>query len=698
MKTYYLLFILFMSSALTFSIPPSTGFILTYQDLFDSTYLNTTDWYYRVGARFDGFNQQQNVRIDSGRLKVDFKRELIKRTPVKADTIAYSGGGIISNKCFGYGYYEVKSKTFSATAGLHTSFWSIGNLGNGTTTPRVNQVLEIDGYEIDSHNPYGIYSNFHNYIGSHTDIGGVSNTSINSSTKYIINGYEWAPTYIKWYTNGVLTRTYNNPPVYAAQNVYLTALGSTYFIGKNPIDTTKLPGHSSWEYFKYYVKDMSGYNWVGANSFEYNNGTGFVAPYIWNLQFPVGWCENGSTANSYVVKDSVTAQFGKYYLKHAGSIAYSVETSQHCEFIPNGTYTFKAWIRSSGGQSTAQMIATGMGSADCQVNIPGLSAWTQITLDNIVVKNNSCEFGFRSVASANQWLDIDYVEFVQKSSAAESILIKDPSFDLAVNKSSSPVTNNWSSGIGTSTNSYQPGSTSSVLTDINENKYFSCNMTANNSDIAKWYLANLSQLTSDTVKASNYTLRLKARTKNPTDSTYFVLKLSSVSNLGAAIVTSIQNNSTEISWVNESASITALTSKQLRIKPTNTWKEYTANLTLVPTIAAPARIYFMFPRLGTFDIDDVSLELTPQTAQTNLVNVIPVDHDFATFISRNRVVKLQIDNNSRTTVEIYNLMGELFTKNTFYGQYQSPILKSGVYVVRIMNENRLMIKKIVIED
>lgn len=689
-KNALLISFLFFGTSL-FSTPPSTGYILTYQDKFDSSAVNLNDWGYRVGARFDGYNQQKNVRIDSGLLKVDFKKELVVRTPTKPDTITFTGGGIISKKCFGYGYYEVKSKTFAATAGLHSSFWLIGSLGDGTTTPRVNTVLEIDGYEVDSHNPTGAASNFHNYVGKYSNIGGASNTNINTSTQYVTNGIEWMPTYIKWYTNGVCTRTYNNPPCYAAQNLWLTALGSSYFsnFAKVKTDSTKLPGYTSWEYFKYYAKDMSGCNWVGGNDFEYNNGTGFTT--VWNLDLPMAWCENGATTASTIVKDSLGAHSGKYYLKHINASAYSVKTSQHLEYIPNGTYTFKAWMRSSGGQTTARMTATGMGTADSYVDIPALSAWTQMTLDNIVVTNNSCEIAFYSLAAANQWMDIDSVTFVQKTSAALPI-VRDPGFDAAVNKTTTPTTNTWSSAIGTVANSYQTGSSSSIMSDIDGDNYFSCNMTANSVDPSKWYLSSLSQLTVDTIKAQNYQLRLRARTTNPSDSTYLQLKLSCTNSLGASVITAIQNNSPELTWVTESAASTAITSKQLRIKPTSSWKTYTANLTLTPTLATPARIYFMFPRAGTFDIDDVSLEVAPISTLTN--NFETTKQDFCTVTTQRGMISIKVSNETSSSIELYNILGKLIHKNSFVGEYQSPAFGNGLYVVKVSNNGSVITKKI----
>ena len=380
------------------------GYFPIYSDEFDSTAVNSNNWSYRTDSRFDAKNLANNVRVVDGKLYIDFKHEPI-------GTTNYTSGGVISKHTFGYGYYEVCSKTFGDTPGLHTAFWMMGGNGNGSTSPKYNNVLEIDGYEIESEAPTQSIGAVHYYIGTHVTAVGGTYTFPNTSTQYVTNAYEWTPTYIKWYVNGTLFKTFSNPKYYAAQNMWLTALGGT-----GGTDNTKLPGSSKFEYFRYYAKNMSGYNWVGNAGFEYN-----VAPNQADLQYPVSWIEEGDIENSYV--DATSGRTGGR-LHHTGSTPYTVRTLQNIENIPNGTYTMKAWVISTGGQYVAHMNAYNCGDSFYSVNIPASSTWSQITLNNIIVKNNRCTIDFYSDSPAYRYMLIDDVEFVQVQSGRNAQTIE----------------------------------------------------------------------------------------------------------------------------------------------------------------------------------------------------------------------------------------------------------------------------------
>ena len=50
------------------------------------------------------------------------------------------------------------------------------------------------------------------------------------------------------------------------------------------------------------------------------------------------------------------AHSGTYYLSQSGTVNYQVYTYQGVSNLVNGTYTMTAWVKSSGGQSTAQIV------------------------------------------------------------------------------------------------------------------------------------------------------------------------------------------------------------------------------------------------------------------------------------------------------------------------------------------------------
>ena len=107
------------------------------------------------------------------------------------------------------------------------------------------------------------------------------------------------------------------------------------------------------------------------------------------------------------------AHAGRYHATHYRPEDYEVSTYQTLSGLSKGTYTLRAWIKSSGTQ--AVLTAQKFGGKDMQVTIPASPGqWTQVTLDNIQVNNGKCEVGFYSVAQGGQWLYFDDVEFFQQ--------------------------------------------------------------------------------------------------------------------------------------------------------------------------------------------------------------------------------------------------------------------------------------------
>ena len=637
------------------------GYILTFADEFDGTSVNTNDWYFRTDARWDGLNLANNVRLEGGKLYIDFKYE-----PQGVTT--YTGGGIITKHNYGYGYYEVSSKLFGATGGLHSSFWLMGNGGNGTDVPKLNTVLEIDGYEVDSHVPSKISSNLHYYIGSHISPSGAggSSTTINSSTEYFTYGFEWTPNYIKWYKNGILLRTFNNPSYYAAQNLWLTSLGGTHFT--TAVDKTKLPGSSEWEYFRYYAKDMSGFNWVGNSGFEYNKPISQA-----NVQYPVAWCESGNVDAS-LVDTFATAYSGKGKLRHFATSAYSVKTTYNLDYIPNGIYTMKAWVRSSGGQSVAQLIATNCGDSSFTANIPQLSTWTQILLSDIKVENNRCTIGFNSIASESQWIEMDNVEFIQTNGGVPeppvtSNVIKDSSFNLNYSNTYNPTTADlgWSSFANFKTGEF----VSSKITETNGNNFYRCTTSIALDD----YNHALSQYTSKILSPGKYKLSL--RTKG--DAGEYYLKLSTKTTPGAFLPTNLTEASSGI----------VLNSNRIYITPTTDWQDYSCVFDLNFTSDDYLRVFFQFHNKGTYDIDDV--QLTPYTPPTSIR--VPKS-DFVIF-GRNGSICVSGDVPSGT-LEIYSITGLLLQKINVQKQGAFPFEK-GIYPVKLMNgKTVLKVSKVIV--
>lgn len=138
---------------------------------------------------------------------------------------------------------------------------------------------------------------------------------------------------------------------------------------------------------------------------------------------PQKWSKSGSNPETSYTETYNGAHGGRYHLTHyKGNAANNVYTYQLITGLPNGTYQLKAWIKSTGGQTTAQMTAKNFGSSSLTVDIPAASTWTQIQLAGINVSNGQCEIGFSSadVASWN-YLYADDIQFIKIESTVTSV-------------------------------------------------------------------------------------------------------------------------------------------------------------------------------------------------------------------------------------------------------------------------------------
>ncbi|TDO49158.1 beta-glucanase (GH16 family) [Kribbella sp. VKM Ac-2527] len=219
------------------------GYQLDWSDEFPGLTLNANDWYKREGSKAICMNDPGNVTVGGGVMHIALEKEQ------HGDT-GYTCGGIISKKTFGYGYYETRAKLWG-DKGFHSAFWQMGLADYVPDTPAYkgpyNRFNEIDGFEIDSHAPMTIQQHTHWTVPQHIGNPGGVYTGPNSADGYHTYGYEWLPSKINFYVDGVLNRTLDYPGPHALQNVWLTTLGYT-----EPVTEDNLPGETTWDYFRYY--------------------------------------------------------------------------------------------------------------------------------------------------------------------------------------------------------------------------------------------------------------------------------------------------------------------------------------------------------------------------------------------------------------------------------------------------------------
>ncbi|SEN09835.1 Glycosyl hydrolases family 43 [Duganella sp. CF517] len=151
---------------------------------------------------------------------------------------------------------------------------------------------------------------------------------------------------------------------------------------------------------------------VGAGN-NYSLNPGFEADRVPQTAL-AGWVNWTNLTDANPNSNVLGGHTGRWAAQHKHTAAYSASRYQNLSGLPDGTYTLKAWVKSSGGQSTAQVYVKNYGGAeiDYSVNTP-IASWTQITIPNIAVTNGKATLGIYSVANANNWLLVDDVSFVK---------------------------------------------------------------------------------------------------------------------------------------------------------------------------------------------------------------------------------------------------------------------------------------------
>jgi hypothetical protein len=391
---FTLLFATVSSSA--WAGPPSDDYELLFSDEFDGTALDASRWRYREDVRkggyFNGLNLRQNVSVSGGHLRIAARAEKIK------GKLEYTGGGIISKAQFGYGYYECRSKPFMAGKGVHTSFWQRSGF-----VPN-NNIFEIDSYEIDS-TQYLSTNNLYlllarkGYKESPWPHRGHVPFKFQQDGSFL-DAYEYTPDGVMFYDNGKVVAKAEWEDLTAAQCVWLTALN-----GCGRVDESKLPGESTFDYFRYYARDYPGVNLLPNGSFEYNQDKVDAAK-------PVSWVVEGDKDAVKVIEGGAAHDRYKLMLGRQGK-AYATNLQQKLEYIRNGDYVLTARVRRSGGSQSASLRVGNTGGPDSSVEIPACATWTRVSIPKIAVTNHSATISIHSQGEAMQWLEIDDIRFMK---------------------------------------------------------------------------------------------------------------------------------------------------------------------------------------------------------------------------------------------------------------------------------------------
>lgn len=356
----------------------------------------------------------ENVSVAGGALRLRYAKEALPG--ISGDQ--YTGGGVISRARFGYGYYETRARLFDAATGLHTSFWNMG-LRQGDPgaageseidadvaaglLPEHGQIHEIDGFEHDSSARVDQGTQKQATTTVIRRVGGRTAAQIGIDFA-AWNTYAWelTPTVTRFYINGAVqleVPTASYPSPFAPQSFWLTALP---FSANN--NTAPLPGYSEFDYFRFYRNEgLIGVNLLANGDFDV---TPVTAPPTWLVP---GWQENYDKPASFII--TAGTHSGGRALRQGLATAFTVTDKQDLKYMPNGTYRLTAWVKSSGGQSTAQMRVLNHGSAERSQAIGTQATWTQIAINDIAVTSGNATIAFTSIGSGGQTLDVDDVVF-----------------------------------------------------------------------------------------------------------------------------------------------------------------------------------------------------------------------------------------------------------------------------------------------
>ncbi|GGF41939.1 golvesin C-terminal-like domain-containing protein [Subtercola lobariae] len=309
--------------------PPLSGYGQpTFDDEFNGTSVDLSAWTPRTGVNVDQDGTKSTQLASSLSESGGALHIALNDSP----SVGNTGGGVISNQQFGYGYYETRAK-INTGPGWHSAFWSM--CVDPASMNVSCQQTEIDGFEIDSNDLTQLQNNIFDWTlpsGSQSytrySTEKYSPTNLDASAGWHTYGYDYDAGGVRFYTDGVLTKTLSYPASAHKENlmnIWFSTLALSYS-GHGTTDPAMLPATVDVDYIRYYAPP-AGTVTVNADLTSGNyHETG-----AWSASGISGW--NG-TASRWAYPGKGTAQWNA-----------TVPTT--------GTYDVAAWIPESTSNTTA---------------------------------------------------------------------------------------------------------------------------------------------------------------------------------------------------------------------------------------------------------------------------------------------------------------------------------------------------------
>ena len=159
---------------------------------------------------------------------------------------------------------------------------------------------------------------------------------------------------------------------------------------------------------EFHLNDKTGAWSVGENNNYILNPT-FEADRV-SQSTLAGWRNSGDGNGN-----AKGARTGNFCAQHWSDRDFKGTLSQNVT-LPNGTYTLKAYAKSSGSINQSYVYVKGYGGEDKHFDIKNAgNNWLEVTIPDIQVTNGKCEVGFSTDAKANAWVKVDDFSLIGKS-------------------------------------------------------------------------------------------------------------------------------------------------------------------------------------------------------------------------------------------------------------------------------------------
>ncbi|MBQ7574772.1 MAG: Ig-like domain-containing protein [Clostridia bacterium] len=141
------------------------------------------------------------------------------------------------------------------------------------------------------------------------------------------------------------------------------------------------------------------------------------------VQNLTGW-ECRSTTGTACGNVKTHRYYGTYAAKHDGAEDYKAVTNQNVKDLPDGIYTLRASVMSSGGQNECVLYINNGEMEYSESLKASTNGWKDVVIKNIEVKNGECEIGVRSDANAGNYVYFDDMYLTKNSDTSTKDMLR----------------------------------------------------------------------------------------------------------------------------------------------------------------------------------------------------------------------------------------------------------------------------------